>query len=101
MSNPPPVLIAMAPCHVHGGVFAFDPDQVQSVLIDPETGRPPDVDEAGYLLPPDPSQAERIARSVRRPICPACCKMLNEAARLRGLPAHFDETDTSGGQVQR
>ena len=78
MSYNPAVLTAMAPCFIHAGIFSFDPDRVTSVLIDPVTNAPPDVN-------PDPATPEvtvRVARSVRRPICPACCQLLNdEAAR--------------------
>jgi hypothetical protein len=100
MSQDPAVLIAMGPCVVHGGLFQFDPDRVTSMLWDPVTDNPPDVDPVTDqpVSPPDP---ERVARSYQAPVCPACCKRLNEAARAQGLPAQWDETDTSGGQVQR
>jgi hypothetical protein len=96
VSNPP-VLVAMGPCFVHGAVFLFDPDRVTSVLVDPVTGAPPDVDPD----PATPDMDDRVARSVRRPICPLCCKFLNDTAAAQGRGRPFDETDTSGGQVQQ
>lgn len=100
MSADPPVLIAMGPCHVCGGIFGFDPDRVTSVLIDPETGRPPDVDEDGNFVDLE-TEAEGVARSSRRPVCPRCCKALNAELARRGQGPRFDETDTSDGQVYR
>jgi hypothetical protein len=96
----PAVIIAYAPCRVHRGIFGFDPDRVTSVLIDPVTDCPPDVDPATSLpvAVPDPA---RVARSYRAPICPGCCKRLNDALRHLGKDPAFDETDTSGGQVQQ
>lgn len=98
----PPVLIAYGPCWLHGGIFAFDPGRVVTILIDPVSDNPPDVDAQGHALDPDtPLVRERVERSVQVMLCPACCRKLNAAARARGLPARFDETDTSAGQVQQ
>lgn len=94
----PPVLIAYGSCWVGREFFGFDPDRVTSVLIDPETKRPPDVDASGQHVTPDP---EATARSIRQPICPACCKKLNAVLVSRGEAPAFDETDTSDGQVQQ
>jgi hypothetical protein len=96
VSNPP-VLVAMGPCFVHGAVFLFDPDRVTSVLVDPVTGAPPDVDPD----PATPDMDDRVAgryagRSAR---CAASSSTTRRAAQGRGRP--FDETDTSGGQVQQ
>ena len=100
MAQDPAVLVAFGPCIMHGGNFAFDPDQVTSIEWDPVTDNPYDVDPVTGELqsPPDP---DRKARSYRAAVCPACCKRLNEILRARGLEPKFDETDTSGGQVQR
>lgn len=97
-SRDPAVLVAMGPCVMHGGLFQFDPDRVTSMLWDPVTDNP-DVDPVtGRLVsPPDP---DRVQRAYRAPVCPRCCKRLNQAAAAQGLPAKWDETDTSGGQVQ-
>lgn len=88
--------VAMGPCFLHGGLFAFDPERVQTIWIDPQTGNPPDVDPAtGAPLPPGPLVDERMTRSRKEILCPACCAQLNEAARRLGYPAHYDETDTA------
>lgn len=87
-----PEVIALGQCCVHGGLFEFDPDRVPSVLVDPETGLPPDVNEAGQYREPT---AEALARSRREPYCPACARGLNAEAARRSLPARFDETDTA------
>lgn len=87
-----PAEFVLGPCAVHGGMFAYDPDRVPVVLIDPATGRPPDVDEAGHRREPEPGAVER---SVTRPYCPPCAVRLNSAARAMGLDANFDETDTA------
>jgi hypothetical protein len=88
---------AIGTCAVHGGVFAFDPEQVPAVLIDPETGRPPDVDAAGHHC--EASQEARN-RSVARPYCPSCAREINAECRRRGMPAIFDETDTAPQGLQ-
>jgi hypothetical protein len=36
-----PAVVALGPCFVHGGIFAFDPDRVPTVLVDPETSMLP------------------------------------------------------------
>jgi hypothetical protein len=98
----PPVMIAYAPCFLHGGIFGFDPDRVQTIMIDPVTGTPPDVSPVtGETLDPDTALVkERLARAVQRVLCPGCCTKLNAAARQLGIDPRFDETDTSAGQVQ-
>lgn len=94
MSRDPAVMAALGPCFIHGGLFMYDPYRVPSILVDPETGRPPDVTAEGQRCEPSP---EALGRSARQPYCPDCAKRLNREARARGLPAHFDETDTSEG----
>jgi len=78
----PGVAFAMAPCYLHKGLFCFDPESVTSLRIDPQTGRPPDVNANGE--PAEPSQAAQD-RSVREPICPDCCKRVNPDRRALGL----------------
>lgn len=69
-------------CFVHGGLFSFDQATVPSVLVDPETGRPPDVDQRGEPIEPDPVA---LGRSVRQPICPRCVAAVNPERAQRGL----------------
>lgn len=88
-----PVIIATGACCVCSHYFLFDVDRVQTVLIDPATGRPADVDEAGNSVDPEPGAVER---SEGRPLCPKCAIMLNGMLRLRGEAPRFSETDTSG-----
>jgi hypothetical protein len=73
--------VAMAPCFIHGGVFGFDPEAVCSVLVDPETGRPPDVGPDGQAITPDP---EAVQRSVRKPVCDDCMERANRARVAAG-----------------
>lgn len=100
--NDPAVLVAHTRCWFHGGIFACDPDRVTTVMVDPVTDNPPDVDPVTGQ-PLDHGSAlvqERVARSRYEPLCPPCCKRLNDAAEAKGLGRPFDETDTSCGQVQ-
>jgi hypothetical protein len=87
------IMVVLGPCVVCDGVFAYDPDRVPSILIDPDTGQPPDVAPDGGWVPASP---EASARSRREPYCPECARRLNAEARRRGMPAHFDETSTIG-----
>lgn len=83
-------MFVMGPCFVGGETFAFDPDTVPSILVDPQTGRPADVDAEGNQI----ELTEEVrARSVREPYCPACAKRLNADPRRRGMPK-FDERDS-------
>lgn len=84
-------VLAFGPCVVCDRPFSFDPDRVGSVLVDPETGRPPDVNAAGKRVQPS---AEAVARSVRQPYCPRCARALNDASQAAGRGRPFDETDT-------
>ena len=75
MSNSP-VEVGTARCFIHGGYFEFNPYKVAAVLVDPVTGKPPDVDPD----PATPNFAEREARSVQRFICVPCCREVNRVA---------------------
>ncbi|MFI6512916.1 hypothetical protein ACIBCT_35405 [Streptosporangium sp. NPDC050855] len=62
-------------------VFDFDPETVNSVLVDPETGLPPDTDPETRTPTRTPTP-EELARSERMPICPECAnKMRRRIAR--------------------
>jgi len=74
-------MIGLGPCWACRRTFAFDPDRVTSILIDPVTGLAPDTGG-------DP------ARARREPLCPACCRAANPGRRAAGLEP-LDETDTS------
>ena len=82
------VSVAIGRCYIHGGDFTFDPGRVPSVSVDPQTGRPPDVDADGNAAEPEPGAVER---SVKQPICPPCAKRVNEARGNR----LFTEDDTA------
>lgn len=49
--------------------FEFDPQNVQTILIDPEIGLPPGMTVLGTLRQATP---EAVARSTDEPICPRC-----------------------------
>jgi hypothetical protein len=70
---------ACASCGDRG--FAFHPDLVPSVSIDPQTGKPPDVD-------PEPGGYDR-ARA--EPLCPRCVKAINriQPGRITVLPGAY------------
>jgi hypothetical protein len=74
-------MLGIAPCWMCKQPFAFDPDRVTSVLIDPVTRLA--VDLGG-----DPGRARR------EPICPLCCRLANIERARRGLEP-LDETDTA------
>ena len=76
-----PELLGIAPCFMCKQPFAFDPDRVTSISIDPVTGLPPD-------LGGDPGRARR------EPLCPPCCIAANVERARRGLDL-LDETDTA------
>jgi hypothetical protein len=78
------VLIAISPCFACRAPFPYDPDRVPSVLVDPETGLPPDLNPDGTSRGPD---ADALRRSVRQPLCPPCCRRANGERRRRGLPS--------------
>lgn len=71
-------LIGFGHCYGCGLPFAFDPDRVASVYVDPVTRRPPDVDEHGQRQPID---GAAMARAVRVPICPDCLGLIHVRRR--------------------
>ncbi|MCF6472498.1 hypothetical protein FAF44_29490 [Nonomuraea sp. MG754425] len=56
-------------CFVCKRVFTYDPDEVTTFLIDPETGLPPGFGVLGTMRPAGP---EAVARSADQPLCPGC-----------------------------
>jgi len=69
-----PKLVAFGICFVHERTFAFNPDTVITVPIDPATGLPPDMGgDAG--------------RAISRPICDVCIGKINPMRIKRGLDA--------------
>lgn len=72
--------IATGPCWLCRHDFAFHPDLVTSIYIDPVTRLAPD-------LGGDPKRARR------EPICPACCKAANPERIRNGLEP-LDERDS-------
>jgi hypothetical protein len=73
-------LVAIGECWSCHRLFAFDPDLVPSVPIDPLTNRPPDMD------PPDGDRAASAARAIRRPVCRACIRKANALSAAEGRP---------------
>lgn len=65
-------------CWVHHGLFMFDPDTVTTVWIDPQTGKPIDIDPA-----PGGEQ-----RAVQRPICTPCMEEINKRRAALHRPPH-------------
>jgi hypothetical protein len=74
--------VALSECWVHKGIFEFDPDTVLTILIDPRTRLPTDVDADGNKITQDPAAIER---SVQQPICPRCVALLDAEAVRRGM----------------
>lgn len=79
-------LSALGPCYVHGGIFEFDPDRVLSVMVDPVTNRPPDVDAEGNTIELSMEDFRAaVDRAVKKPVCPDCVEKLNATRARRGL----------------
>lgn len=66
----------ISPCYIHHGYFMADPDNVVSVLVDPQTGKPPDVDPH-----PDGLGMDRAIQAV---ICDDCVREVNKVKIRRG-----------------
>ena len=73
MSDEPGHLAAIGPCFGCKRRFAFDPDTVNSIPIDPDNGLPPDMGG-------DP------AKAVKQPVCPDCIEAANAQRRKDGRP---------------
>jgi hypothetical protein len=90
--------VLLAPCGMCGRICAVDPATCPSVLIDPQTGRPPDVMEGGpggkgVLIPLEEIDPAAVERSRAQPLCPRCIKALNDAYRKLGKDAPFADPD--------
>lgn len=66
------VMLALGTCFTCKEMFQFDPETVPSVLIDPDTGVPPDIGNT------DPQNA------VAQPICPPCVTDISAKRRAAG-----------------
>ncbi|PZG06780.1 hypothetical protein [Nonomuraea aridisoli] len=75
-------------CYACKRVFSYDPKDVVTFLVDPETGFPPGLTPLGSLRPATP---EAVARSVDLPVCPDC---VDKARRFGTNP--WDGPGTSG-----
>lgn len=60
---------ASGECYACKRVFGYDPKEVVTFLVDPETGLPPGITFFGALRPATP---EAVARSADVPVCPDC-----------------------------
>jgi hypothetical protein len=59
-------------CYGCKRTFAFDPENVTTFSIDPDTGLPPGMTALGTTREPAP---EALARAVDAPVCPDCVSM--------------------------
>jgi hypothetical protein len=64
-------------CYACKRTFGFTQASVTTIMIDPETGLPPDRSVLGTTREPTP---EATARATRQPICPDC---LDQARRFK------------------
>ncbi|UBU14215.1 hypothetical protein [Nonomuraea gerenzanensis] len=75
-------------CLVCKREFTFDPGEVTTILIDPETGIPPGFTVLGTLRPATP---EAVARSTDQPVCPDCEeKAAKYSEALSPPPPHWE-----------
>ena len=68
------VLFATGRCYGCGVFFAFDPELVPSIHVDPSTGLPPDIEP----------KAGGYDRATRQPLCEACVLAVNLGRRSAG-----------------
>ncbi len=71
-------IAVFGPCWCCKDCFLFDPDQVASVLIDPEIGLPPDL-------------GGDSTRAIRMPLCDDCVAESNRRRAAAGRPLIGDE----------
>lgn len=90
-------LFASGPCFVCGSVFFFNPGLVPSIFVDPETRRPPDLDENHRVIEPS---RESLERARRCPICRECVEFGNALRAKTGrepipiLPGAYGLSET-------
>ncbi|GAA2215178.1 hypothetical protein GCM10009850_106450 [Nonomuraea monospora] len=70
-------------CFVCKREFSYDPKEVTTFLIDPETGLPPGFSVLGTLRPAKP---EAVARSTDQPLCPGCQARAEQYAEAMEAP---------------
>ncbi|WP_431934478.1 hypothetical protein [Nonomuraea jabiensis] len=74
-------------CYACKRTFSFDPKEVVTFLIDPETHMPPGITFAGSLRPARP---EAVARSVDEPVCPDCVAKAKQYGEESGSGRSWD-----------
>ncbi|MGR6912639.1 hypothetical protein ACU635_00095 [[Actinomadura] parvosata] len=63
--------------------FTYDPEEVVTFLIDPQTGLPPGFSVLGTMRPATP---EAVARSRDEPLCPDCHERAERYGALLDAP---------------
>ncbi|MFC5822661.1 hypothetical protein [Nonomuraea insulae] len=74
-------------CFACKRTFSFDPKEVMTFLIDPETGFPPGITFFGSLRPAKP---DAVARSVDEPVCPDCVDKAKRFADPGNTPPQWE-----------
>ncbi|MFI7222787.1 hypothetical protein ACIBO5_06145 [Nonomuraea angiospora] len=74
-------------CYACKRTFSFDPKEVTTLLIDPETHMPPGITVLGSLRPAKP---EAVARSADEPICPDCVTKAKQYGEESGSGRSWD-----------
>lgn len=76
-------LVAFGECFACHRVFAFNPELVPSVPIDPITHLPPDLAVAAH---PELELEVVAARAIRQPVCESCVALTNRRRSAAGQP---------------
>ncbi|GAA2827327.1 hypothetical protein [Nonomuraea rubra] len=81
-------------CFVCKREFTYDPREVITFLIDPETGVPPGFSVLGTMRPAKP---EAVARSTDEPLCPDCLDMAERYTdQLNAPPPRWESWPPNG-----